>query len=127
MSNPFKGEVAGSDKRFSFSFTPNEKSNELIVSESAVDVLSIVTLKQNISYVHYLSIVGAYAPKGHVTASKLPMALRQYLADYDEIMKIELCLDYDKIGIGASFFLTNKLMGMGYKVYVNPPKHGIRL
>jgi len=33
-------------------------------------------------------------------------------------------LDNDVVGIGASFFIMNKLMGMGYAVSSSPPKHG---
>ncbi len=39
MSNPFKGEVAGSDKKYSFSVPPETASDRLIVTESAVDAL----------------------------------------------------------------------------------------
>lgn len=124
MANPFKGEVSGSDKRFSFNITPNEKSKKLIVSESAVDVLSVATIRNDIGMVHYLSIGGVYAPKKNTSAAKLPKALAQYLIDHDEINTIELCLDNDSIGSGASFFLTNKLMGMGYEMFDNPPKLG---
>ncbi len=122
MSNPFKGEVEGSDKRYSFSIQPDTVSRKLVVSESAIDVLSVATLRDDIGRAHYLSIGGAYAPKKHTDEANLPKALEQYLKDNPEIREVELCLDNDAVGIGASFFIMNKLMGMGYAVSSSPPE-----
>ena len=122
MSNPFKGEVAGSNKRFSFSILA-ENSRHLIISEGAIDVLSVATIRQDIGRVHYLSIGGAYAPKRNTSQANLPKALEQYLKDHDEITKVELYLDNDAVGIGASFFIMNKLMGMGYEVSATVTEH----
>lgn len=122
MSNPFKGEVEGSDKRYSFLIQPETVSGKLVVSESAIDVLSVATLRGDIGMVHYLSIGGAYAPKKHTDEASLPKALEQYLKDHPEIREVELCLDNDAVGIGASFFIMNKLMGMGYAVSSSLPE-----
>lgn len=124
MSNPFKGEAIGSDKRFSFSVQPETASGKLVVSESAVDALSAAALRGDIGRVHYLSIGGAYAPKKHTDEAKLPAALEQYLKDHPEIREVELCLDNDEVGIGASFFIMNRLIGMGYAVFSSPPEQG---
>lgn len=123
MSNPFKGEVPGSDKRYSFAIKPDIRSERLVVSESAIDVLSVATIRNNDGQVHYLSIGGAYAPKRNNGKSNLPKALEQYLKDHKEIREVELCLDNDTVGIGASFFIANKLLGMGYEVTSNPPEY----
>jgi len=123
--NQFKGEVKGSDKRFSFSITPTSKCNKLIVVESAIDVLSVATLRDNINVVHYLSIGGAYAPKSNTDKSKMPVALEQYLSDHKEINEVELCLDNDKVGISASFFLMQRLMGRRYEVEYSVPDGGM--
>lgn len=123
MSNPFKGEVEGSDKRFSFSVQPETVCSKLIVSESAIDVLSVATLRNDIGKVHYLSIGGAYAPKKHTDEASLPKALEQYLKDHMEVKEVELCLDNDEVGIGASFFIMNKLKGMDYEVFSSPPEY----
>lgn len=123
MSNPFKGEVSGSDKRFSFAVVSN-RSAKLVVAESAVDALSVATVRGDIGQAHYLSIGGAYAPKSNTDHAKLPRALMQYLDDHAEVRDVELCLDNDMVGIGASFFISNKLMGMGYAVSSTPPEHG---
>ena len=121
ISNPFKGEVEGSDKRYSFSVCPDKSSTKLVVSESAIDVLSVATIRQDIGNEHYLSIGGAYAPKKQTDKANLPKALEQYLQDHTEIKEVELALDNDEVGIGASFFIMNKLKGLGYTVYSNPP------
>lgn len=124
MNNPFKGEVEGSDKRFSFSVQPEAVCGKLVVSESAIDVLSVATLQDDIGKVHYLSIGGAYAPKKHTNEASMPKALEQYLKDHMGVQEVELCLDNDEVGTGASFFIMNKLMGMGYAVSSTPPKRG---
>jgi hypothetical protein len=97
-------------------------SGKLVVSESAADALSVATLRSDIGQVHYLSIGGAYAPKKHTDEACLPKALEQYLKDHPEIREVELCLDNDAVGIGASFFIMNKLMGIGYAVSSSPPE-----
>jgi hypothetical protein len=124
MSNPFKGEVEGSNKRYSFAVMPDRRSGKLVVSESAVDALSVATSRGDIGRVHYLSIGGAYAPKKNTGKANLPKALEQYLKDHTEIQCVELCLDNDPVGIGASFFIMKKLMGMGYPVSSTPPEQG---
>lgn len=122
MGNPFKGEVTGSDKKYSFSVPSKTASERLIVTESAVDALSVATLRGDIGRVHYLSIGGAYVPKRHTDEANLPKALEQYLNDHPEIREVELYLDNDAVGIGASFFIMNKLMGIGYAVSSFPPE-----
>ncbi len=122
MSNAFKGEVTGSDKKYCFSVPPETASDKLIVSESAVDALSVATMRGDIGQVHYLSIGGAYASKRHTDEANLPKALKQYLKDHPEIRDVELCLDNDAVGIGASFFIMNKLMGMGYAASSTTPE-----
>lgn len=42
----FKGEVSRSDKRYSFCIHPKEQSNKLIVTESAIDALSVASIKK---------------------------------------------------------------------------------
>ena len=124
MANSFKGEVAGSDKRYSFSVQAIEKSDKLIVTESAIDALSVATLRNKIGDVHYLSVGGAYSSKTHINKIDLPKALKQYLKDHNEIEVVELALDNDEIGIGASILIMNKLKGLGYCVSSNPPGIG---
>ena len=121
----FKGETKGSDKRYSFSITPKERSEMLFVTESAIDALSVATLrKERWGNDHYLSIGGAYSPKRKDTKAKLPAAMLQYLEDHHEIKKVILCLDNDEPGRGASRFIAQRLMKDGYMVWDKPPKRG---
>ncbi len=121
MANSFKGEVAGSDKRFCFSVSAIERSDKLIVTESAIDALSVATIRKKIGDVHYLSVGGVYVPnKLKVT---MPKALEQYLKDYKEIKNIELCLDNDEVGDSASGLIGNKLLDEGYKTASHIPKY----
>ena len=122
---PFKGEVKGSDKRYSFFITPKESRDKLFVTESAIDALSVATLrKDRWKDSHYLSIGGVYAPKRKETTAKLPAALVEYLKDHQEIKKIVLCLDNDDAGRGASRFIEEELKEKGYSVWDKPPKRG---
>lgn len=60
-------------------------------------------------------------PKKNTAESNLPKALEQYLKDRKEVKEVELYLDNDAVGIGASFFIMNKLIGIGYEVASTPP------
>ena len=120
MANTFKGEVDGSDKRYSFSVPAMEKSDKLIVTESAIDALSVATLRSKIGDVHYLSFGGVYVPT--TSREKLPKALEQFLEDQEEIKNFELCLDNDEVGASASRFISNKLIKQGYMVASNIPE-----
>ena len=120
MTNSFKGEVAGSDKLYSFSVPSIEKSDKLIVTESAIDALSVATIRKKIGDVHYLSVGGIYIPR--LLSETLPKALEQYLDDYKKIKSIELCFDNDEVGALASRFIGNKLLDEGYKVVSHIPE-----
>lgn len=72
---PFKSEVADSDKRYCFCIKSLQESNNLIVTESAIDVLSVATLRTNLHNTSYLSLGGVYAPKKEISTAKLPKAL----------------------------------------------------
>ena len=119
--NTFKGEVAGSDKRFSFSVPAIEKNNKLVVTESAIDALSVATIQQDVRKVNYLSIGGAYSPKKIGDDANLPKALKHYLKTNHEINLVNLALDNDEIGLRASYFILNKLKSYGYFASLDLP------
>jgi hypothetical protein len=91
----FKGDVTGSDKRYSFAL-PNGSEN-LHLFESAVDLLSYLTLEPN-SGCDLLSLSGVYKPRKKIEESALPPALKQYLSDRPQIKNIHLHLDNDLAG-----------------------------
>ena len=97
-----------------------KKSDKLIVTESAIDALSVATLRNEIGDVHYLSAGGVYINKPLIVT--LPKALVQYLKGYNEIKNITVCLDNDDVGIKASQSIVNKLINDGYAAVIFLPK-----
>jgi len=96
-SSAWKLEASGSDKRFSFSI--EGEGDRLIVAESAIDALSLATLKKMTGKgwknLHYLSLGGASVKKN---SPDLPPALSQYLHDHPQIRQVHLALDNDAAG-----------------------------
>ena len=96
----------------------------LIVSESAIDALSMATLMKQSGKpwknYHYLSLGGVSIKK---QSDVLPMALKQYLSDHPEIRRIRLALDNDKIGHGAAEQIMDALADQ-YEISASYPKHG---
>ena len=105
-SNPscsFLQEVAGSDKRFSFSLPPTA-SHKLYITESAIDALSLYVLRDHAPD-NYLSIAGANTPRGNT----LPLALEHYLSMHQQIETVCLCLDNDRTGLQAAKAIQARL------------------
>ena len=61
MGKPFKREVSGSDKRFSFCLPPKTESRRVAVYEAAVETLAHLTLEGTADK-YRLSLGGIYAP-----------------------------------------------------------------
>ena len=116
-SRSFLQEVAGSDKRYSFSLPPTE-STKLYITESAIDALSLYVLR-DFAPDNYLSIAGANTPRGNM----LPLALEHYLAMHQQIESICLCLDNDRAGIQAAKAIQARLPEQ-YVTELLPPKEG---
>lgn len=120
----WKQDIAGSDKRYSFSIR-NESSKSVRVFESAIDLLSFMTLmkRKGLDYMadNYLSISGATLIGKSIEDSKIPVALERFLNDYP-IEKIYLHLDNDKAGIETTkkifYWLHDK-----YEVRNQPPRN----
>ena len=119
----FVGEVAGSDKRYSFAMpvTPGESST-LCVFEGAIDALSYLTLLKQRGRdwrkANTLSLGGVSTEKGR----GLPPPLSQYLKTAPHISRVVLCLDNDEPGREAAAVLKG-LLG-GYEVIDRPPARG---
>ena len=118
----FVGEVAGSDKRYSFAVptTPGD-SPTLCVFESSIDALSYLTLLKQRGKdwrkANTLSL-GGVGKKDQ----QLPPALSRYLKDAPHISRIVLCLDNDASGREAAAVLKELLEG--YEVIDRPPARG---
>ena len=116
-SRSFLQEVAGSDKRFSFSLPPTT-STKLYITESAIDALSLYVLR-NRAPDNYLSIAGANIPRGN----NLPLALEHYLTMHPQIDTVCLCLDNDRTGLQAAKAMQARLPEH-IKTDLLPPKEG---
>lgn len=120
-----KGEAAGSDKRYSFRI--KHDSNTVHVFESAIDLLSFMTLKRMETgkwiKESLISLGGVYFPNRKVEDSKVPSALDNVLENDRSICKIILHLDKDNAG-RASTKAISVLLGTKYLVYDEPPRFG---
>lgn len=103
-ASTFLRDAEGSDKRFSFSFTTSDNNGTLVVTESAIDLLSYLTLIKRNGYnwrlVNGVALTGVYKPTED--APTVPAALEQYLKDHLQIRRIALCLDNDGAGREAA-------------------------
>lgn len=128
INSDFKGDAYGSDKNYSFRLINNKcKSRVLHLFESAIDLLSYVTLleinNKNWHEGNYLSLAGVYKPSLDIKQSKIPKVLENYLKENKNIKFILLHLDNDRTGKEASKGLEYVLQEK-YIVYNYPPKMG---
>ena len=121
----YKGDLTGSDKRFSFSFPGGyDNASELHLFEAAIDLLSYITLLKmegkewrNASF---LSLAGVSIAGRNDT---LPAALKQYMKDHPDVKTIHLHLDNDEVGRGATKSIMSTLPGK-YELVDEPPESG---
>ena len=120
---PYKGDLTGSDKHFSFSFYGRE-SGQLHIFEAAIDLLSYATLMKmdgkDWQQDAFLSLAGVFQTKRR---DVLPVALEQYLREHPEVKTIHLHLDNDEVGRGATEGIINALHGK-YELIDEPPESG---
>lgn len=87
----YKGELTGSDKRFSFSLNENPATDHVLVFESAIDLLSFATLEllegRDWKAETLLSLAGVFRTKRD---GVVPVALTQFLAEKMLMMNCEL-------------------------------------
>lgn len=118
----FKQEAAGSEKRYAFSMRGTGTSDALVVTESAIDALSVATLMmrngQRWRGFHYLSLGGVASSR-----NSLPVALERYLADHPNIERIRLMLDNDDAGRVAAISIRDNL-DKRFKVEIAFPVNG---
>ena len=119
------GEAAGSDKRYSF--RTNADGRNLHVFESAIDLLSYMTVihEQTGRWIAdpMISLGGVYAPGSDKTICKLPVALENMLQNHPEVETISLHLDNDFAGRSATGNISLQLR-CNYKTINEPPPVG---
>lgn len=120
----FKGENAGSDKRFSFKIEGLEEADTMHVFESAIDLLSYATMKLNSGDEwredHLLSLGGVYKTEHK---NSVPVALEHFLDEHPNITAVRLHLDSDEVGREAAEGIIEGLKNR-YMVFNEPPEEG---
>lgn len=110
---PFKCDVAGNDKNYGFNVV-NEDSNELVVFEAAIDLMS------------YVDIFWDFDSNKLALGMLADAPLETFLKEHPNITSIRFCLDRDEPGRKASDELAKKYYGLGYDVEEVPPVAGFK-
>lgn len=118
----FKGEVKGSDKKYSFMFNLNPHPGHIHLFESAIDALSFASLDllagNKWRQRTLLSLGGVYK-----SDKTLPPALERTLGNFPEVAAVHLHLDNDDTGRAASAGIAAALSGK-LAVLDEPNPHG---
>ena len=109
-SVPFRGDVAGSDKRIAFRVPCNPALDRVAAFEAPIDLMSWFTLHGQCGAV---ALCGLYDGP-----------LETYLKDAPHIRRIVLCLDADGWGRKAAERLGEKYRGLGYETEDRLPPSG---
>ena len=109
-SIPFRGDVAGSDKRIAFRVPCNPALDRVAAFEAPIDLMSWFTLHGQCGAV---ALCGLYDGP-----------LETYLKDAPHIRRIVLCLDADGWGRKAAERLGEKYRGLGYETEDRLPPSG---
>lgn len=104
----FKCDVAGNDKRYGFNVV-NENSNQLIVFEAAIDMMS------------YMDIHMDFETNKLALGMLSDAPLETFLKEHPRIEAICFCLDNDEPGRKATSELMGKYYQLGYEVADCPP------
>ena len=125
VGSSFKGDVSGSDKRYSFRLLAREPTDKVHLFEAAIDLLSYATyLKcegKDYRAVNLLSLSGVYQPKKELSESKIPIALSTYLRENPQVKTVILHLDNDKTGRLCTAALKELLQKDYQIVDASPP------
>ena len=110
----FRGDCAGSDKRYGFNMVSYEPSDRLYIFESAIDLMSHASFEKAAlrgwNQHNRLSLAG-------ITDTAIPFFLNQH----KEVQNLVFSLDNDKAGLDASYALAGKYADKGYSVMIEPP------
>lgn len=114
----FRGDVAGSQKRFGFCIPARDPDAARVeVYEAPIDALSGASLRilagRDWRTVHYLTLGGL---NYH--------ALEQFLVGHPQVKTLQLCLDADEPGQAFAQKLIEKYSAQGYVVKDLPPPKG---
>lgn len=123
----FRGDLEGSDKRYSFRLLAKEATTSVHLFEAAIDLLSYATyLKhegRDYKAENLLSLSGVYQPRKEIEDSKVPIALTTFFKANPQTKTIILHLDKDKIGRLCTETLKF-LLEKDYEIVDSPPPVG---
>lgn len=123
----FRGEIEGSDKRFSFRLYGNPANPEAHVFEAAIDALSYATMLKmrgrGWRAENLVSLGGVPPVTSRPGKESVPAALAQYLADNPGTATLRLHLDNDEAGLIAAAHISAMLSG-SRTVSIEPPEIG---
>lgn len=115
---PFKKDVYGSDKRFSFSISGEDKT-KLYVFESPIDLLSAGTLANVIT-----NNICAWRKNSRLSLSGVSdVALLHYVNTHKEVKELHFWLDNDNSGRSASDTLCRKYSELGFITFNHCPRN----
>ena len=124
INGPYKGDLTGSDKHYSFSIPGTDPAGHLHVFEAAIDLLSFATLERmngrDWRRDSFLSLAGVFASKRE---GVVPVALEQFLKTHPSIRHIHLHLDNDEVGKAAAKGIQ-KGLERRYTISNEPPRSG---
>ena len=109
----FKCDVAGNDKNFGFNVV-NDGSEELIVFEAAIDLMS------------YVDIFNDFNSNKLALGMLSDAPIETFLKEHPQITLIKFCLDRDEPGRKASDELVEKYYNLGFDVDDFPPPEGYK-
>lgn len=109
----FKCDVAGNDKNYGFNVV-NNKSEELIVFEAAIDLMS------------YVDIFNDFDSNKLALGMLSDAPIETFLKENPQISFIKFCLDGDEPGRKAAEGLMKKYSGLGFEVEDAPPPEGYK-
>lgn len=127
LDNDMKKDVWGSDKSYGFSLV-NDSNTSLHVFESAIDLLSYMTLlradHRNYKTENYLAISGAstLVKDKNLEESTIPIALKSFLERNPQIKELHLHLDNDKAGHDTTKKILHHLQKQ-YTIFDDSPRH----
>ena len=114
----FRGDCAGSDKRFGFNMAADAPSNSVYIFESPIDAMSHASLaiaefgdKTAWEYDRRLSLAGT-------SDAALPFFLNQHKS----LKELVFCLDNDEAGCETTATLVRKYADRGYTARVQLPR-----
>lgn len=115
----FRGDVTGSDKKYSFSLSSGTDIEKLYIFEAPIDAISHATIA-NIA----LKRKDAWKIHNRLALSGTSdVALEHYLSEHKHIKELHLCLDNDEAGKNATQQIAEKYHNLGYKIKIHTPHY----